>query len=131
MLIKIDLKSEVPIYAQIKNQIVKGIASGELVEGESLPSVRQLAEDIGVNMHTVNKSYSLLKNDGYVLVHKRKGVVINELSKMHDKNFLSTIAETLQPMIAEVYCKGVTKEEFLDVCKSLFNKYKKGHNNGS
>ena len=74
MLIKItNFRSEIPIYAQIKNQIVEGIASGILPEGESLPSVRQFAVDMGINMHTVNKAYSILKRDGFVIIHKRKG----------------------------------------------------------
>ncbi len=57
MFIKIDFESEIPIYIQIKDQIIEGIASGYLDEGESLPSVRQFAKDIGVNMHTVKKAY--------------------------------------------------------------------------
>ena len=63
MLIKIDFESDTPLYIQLKRQLIQGIARGQLKQGESLPSVRQLAEDIGINMHTVNKAYNLLKQD--------------------------------------------------------------------
>ena len=77
MFLRIDLESEEPIYLQIRNEVIKGIAKGEIVEGDELPSVRALAEEIGVNMHTVNKSYALLKEDGYVRMDRRKGAVIS------------------------------------------------------
>ena len=66
MILKIDFDSDIPIYVQIKNQIIEGIAKGEIDKGEELPSVRALAEDIGINMHTVNKAYNMLKDEGYI-----------------------------------------------------------------
>ena len=54
--IKIDFGSDEAIYIQLRNQIVFGIATSRIMEGESLPSVRQLADTIGINMHTVNKA---------------------------------------------------------------------------
>lgn len=77
MIIQLDMQSELPIYSQLVYQIIEGIASGELQLGEALPSVRNLAADIGVNLHTVNKAYTLLKQDGYIQVHRQKGVVVN------------------------------------------------------
>lgn len=53
-----------------------GIATSEIQEGESLPSVRQLAETVGINMHTVNKAYTVLKQEGYIQLDRRKGAVI-------------------------------------------------------
>lgn len=64
MLVRIDFSSDEAFYVQLKNQIIMGIATSEIREGESLPSVRDLAEDIGINMHTVNKAYSILKQEG-------------------------------------------------------------------
>ena len=57
MYIEIDFDSDEAIYMQLRNQIVLGIATNRYQEGESLPSVRQLAESIGINMHTVNKAF--------------------------------------------------------------------------
>ena len=65
MYIEIDFNSEEAIYIQLRNQIIMGIATSEIQEGESLPSVRQLAETVGINMHTVNKAYSVLKQGVY------------------------------------------------------------------
>ena len=76
MLINVKPDSDIPIYLQIREQVVEGIASGQLKPGDSLPSVRQMARDLGINMHTVNKAYAFLQTDGYVRVLGRRGVVI-------------------------------------------------------
>ena len=76
MLLKLDMSSHVPIYMQIRNQIVLGIASGELAPGEKLPTIRALAEQSGVNMMTVNKAYGLLKQQGYITTDRRGGTVV-------------------------------------------------------
>ncbi len=77
MIMCIDFESQVPIYEQLKRQIIEGIAKGDLVPGDPLPSVRQLAEDIGINLHTVNKTYNILKSEGYVVIDRRVGTIIN------------------------------------------------------
>lgn len=76
MVIKIDFQSEEALYMQLRNQIILGIATSVIQEGDSLPSVRQLAGDIGINMHTVNKAYSLLRQEGFLTIDRRKGAVI-------------------------------------------------------
>ena len=76
MIIKIDFNSEEAIYIQLTNQIIMGIATSRLHEGDILPSVRQLAETVGINMHTVNKAYSLLRQQGFVNIDRRHGAVI-------------------------------------------------------
>ena len=76
MLIEIDFNSEEAIYIQLRNQVILGIATANIHEGDSLPSVRQLAETIGVNMHTVNKAYNVLKQEGFITLDKRRGAVI-------------------------------------------------------
>ena len=77
MIIEIDFNSDEAIYIQLRNQIIMGIATSEIQEGESLPSVRQLAETVGINMHTVNKAYTVLKQEGYIQLDRRKGAVIS------------------------------------------------------
>lgn len=76
MILQIDFESQIPIYEQLKRQIIEGIAKGYLNPGSPLPSVRQLAEDIGINLHTVNKAYNILKSEGYVTIDRRVGAVI-------------------------------------------------------
>ena len=71
MIIKINSRSEMPIYLQLRNQIVKGIGKGELEQGEILPTVRQMAADLGVNVMTVSKAYQLLKAEGFIETGER------------------------------------------------------------
>ena len=77
MLIEIDFNSSEAIYIQLCNQIIMGIATSRLREGESLPSVRQLSGTIGVNMHTVNKAYAVLRQEGFITLDKRRGAVVS------------------------------------------------------
>ena len=76
MFIEIDFNSDEAIYIQLRNQIIMGIATSALQEGEALPSVRQLADHIGINMHTVNKAYTVLKQEGFIQLDRRRGAVI-------------------------------------------------------
>ena len=84
MIIEIDFNSEEALYVQLRNQIIIGIATSRIHEGDVLPSVRQLAEDVGINMHTVNKAYTVLKQEGFVKVDRRRGAVIAiDIDKIH------------------------------------------------
>ena len=76
-MIKIDFQSDEALYIQLRNQIILGIATSTLREGDVLPSVRQLAEDIGINMHTVNKAYSVLRQEGFVTIDRRRGAIVS------------------------------------------------------
>ena len=76
MIIKINMKSETPIYLQLRNEIVKGIGKGEFEIGESLPTVRQMAAELGVNTMTVSKAYQLLKSEGFIVTDRRKGTIV-------------------------------------------------------
>ena len=77
MILSIDFNSDEAFYIQLRNQIIIGIATGRIREGDSLPSVRQLADNISINMHTVNKAYSVLKQEGFVKLDRRKGAIIS------------------------------------------------------
>ena len=72
MILKIDMSGETPIYIQLRNEIVKGIGRGELAPGENLPTVRQLALELGVNTMTVSKAYQLLKSEGFIATRPEK-----------------------------------------------------------
>ncbi|WP_286143575.1 GntR family transcriptional regulator, partial [Adlercreutzia caecimuris] len=76
MMLAVDGALEEPLYLQIRNQIVAGIATGELEPGQALPSVRSLASDLGINLHTVNKAYAVLRDEGYVRMRGRAGAVV-------------------------------------------------------
>ncbi|MBA5849959.1 GntR family transcriptional regulator [Clostridium sp. cel8] len=122
MLIEIDFDSEIPIYEQLKRQIIEGIASGKLKKGETLPSVRQMAEDIGINLHTVNKAYNELKTWGYLNVDRRKGTTISEVFPKASKEFRDKLKEELMYLISDAHLKGVNEKEFIDMCINIFKK---------
>ncbi|WP_150846349.1 MULTISPECIES: GntR family transcriptional regulator [unclassified Clostridium] len=125
MILKIDFDSDIPIYVQIKNQVVEGIARGELEEGEELPSVRGLADDIGVNMHTVNKAYSLLKDDGYIKIDRRKGAFVSLSLKGSNEVFRENLNYELEYYMAECFNRGISKEDIKSYIDAIFSGFKK------
>lgn len=117
-MININLNSEVPIYIQLKYEIIKEIASGELSDGDSLPTIRELASDLGVNLHTVNKAYNLLKDEGYVSISRRNGVLIN-IGKRNET--LEKITKEMFILIQEATCKNIGKEEVIRLIEEIYD----------
>lgn len=124
MIITLQLDSETPIFEQLRNQIVIGIATGELEEQEKLPTVRQLADDLGINMMTVNKAYSLLKQEGYIVIDRRHGAKVSPRNtQMQVSPELSEQLEgELQLIIAEAAIKGMDQSRFQSLCSQIFSK---------
>lgn len=119
MLIEIDFNSDEAIYMQLRNQIIMGIAGSVYHEGDSLPSVRQLAETIGVNMHTVNKAYTVLKQEGYIQLDRRRGAVIClDADKIETLNKLE---QKLTMLIAAGRCKNVNRDEVHALVDDIFD----------
>ena len=124
MLIEIDFNSDQAIYMQLRDQIIMGIASSRFQEGDMLPSVRQLADTIGVNMHTVNKAYTVLKQEGYVKVDRRKGVMVAvDIDRMQA---LEEIREDLLVTLAKASCKYISGEEVHALIDEIYEEYGKG-----
>ncbi|MDE6993664.1 MAG: GntR family transcriptional regulator, partial [Lachnospiraceae bacterium] len=122
--IEIDFNSDEAIYMQLRNQIILGIATSRFQEGDMLPSVRQLADNIGINMHTVNKAYTVLKQEGYVKVDRRKGAVIAlDIDKMRA---LEEIRRELQVTLAKASCKNISGEEVHALIDEIYEEYGKG-----
>ncbi len=121
MYIEIDFNSEEAIYIQLRNQIIMGIATSEIQEGESLPSVRQLAETVGINMHTVNKAYAVLKQEGYIQLDRRKGAVISlDINKIEA---VEKMRAQLRIVLARGLCKNVSREEVHELVDEIFDEY--------
>lgn len=115
---EIDFNSDEALYLQLRNQIILGIATDRFHEGESLPSVRSLADMIGINMHTVNKAYTALKQEGYVKVDRRKGAVI--AVDADRAGTMDEIRRELQTVIAKGSCRNISREEFHLLVDELF-----------
>lgn len=121
MLIEVDFNSDEAIYIQLRNQVILGIATSTIREGDSLPSVRQLADTIGVNMHTVNKAYNVLKQEGFISLDKRRGAVIClDVDRM---KALEEMKANLLLVLAKGRCKNITREEVHELVDEIFDEY--------
>ncbi len=121
MVLKIDFNSDEAIYIQLRNQIIMGIATDMIREGDTLPSVRQMADHIGINMHTVNKAYTVLKQEGYVKVDRRKGAVIAlDVDRMRA---VDELRKELQVILAKSSCKNISRQEVHELIDEIYEEY--------
>ena len=121
MVLKIDFNSDEAIYIQLRNQIIIGIATEEIRNGDSLPSVRELANHIGINMHTVNKAYSVLKQEGFVKVDRRKGAVI--CIDIDKYEALQELKQEMRVSLAKAHCKNISRGEIHQIIDEIFDAY--------
>lgn len=124
MLLEIDFNSDEAFYVQLQNQIIMGIAMDMIQEGDPLPSVRQLADMVGINMHTVNKAYTILKEEGFIQLDRRKGAVI--ALDIDKAQALLNMRENLKILLAKGCCKNITREEVHALVDDIYNEYRKG-----
>ncbi len=128
MYIQIDFESDEALYLQLRNQIIYGIATRQFHEGDALPSVRQLAESIGINMHTVNKAYAALRAEGLLRMDRRRGAVIAvDVDKLTAMDELRT---ELRMIVAKAICKGINREEMHQMLDEIFLNCCGGHTDG-
>lgn len=119
--IQIDFNSDEALYMQLRNQIIYGIATDSIKEGDALPSVRQLADTIGINMHTVNKAYAVLRQEGFVKLDRRKGAVIAlDIDKLQA---IEDLTAEMNVVLAKAICKNVTREEIHRVVDQVLDGY--------
>ena len=121
MILKIDFESEEALYIQLCNQIIMGIATEALREGDSLPSVRQLADEIGINMHTVNKAYAVLKQEGFLRLDRRRGAVL--ALDMDKLRALNEMKQDLALIIARGVCKNVSRGEVHALVDQIYDRF--------
>ena len=118
MLLKFDFGSNVPIYMQLRNQVVIAIADGKLAPGEQLPTIRALAEESGINMMTVSKAYQLLKQEGYITTDRRSGAVVTPHTESHALSKQSLNA--LRLCVSELRIAGISCEELMNLCRQMY-----------
>ncbi|MBS2536497.1 GntR family transcriptional regulator [Catenulispora sp. NF23] len=125
MLLTVEPDGDVPIYQQLRDQIVLAVAAGVLVPGDSLPTTRQLAADLEINMHTVNKAYDLLRREGLVRLGRRTGAVVARgpgagPASAQEVGDWERRARTL---LAEGFAKGMAPPEVLARCQALLGEF--------
>ncbi|MEG0372443.1 MAG: GntR family transcriptional regulator [Enterococcus sp.] len=121
MILEIDPHSEEPIYLQLRKQIILGIARGELSPNEQLPTVRQFADELGVNTMTVSKGYQQLREEGYLLTDRRKGTVVAPLPVHSKKNS----EENLTLVLAELYLAEPDDQKLQDKIETILNSFRR------
>ncbi|WP_028266271.1 GntR family transcriptional regulator [Arthrobacter sp. MA-N2] len=122
MILNVDLASEVPIYQQLRDQIVEAIAEGELSEGSSLPATRTLAADFGINFHTVNKAYDLLRQQGLVRLNRKTGAVVTPV--VAHPPFPAEWTARARTLLAEAVARGLPADEVLQSCQSILDSFR-------
>ena len=122
---KIDLRSSIPIYEQLVQQVKRSIVQGLIKPGDALPSVRKLAASIEVNPNTVAKAYQELERQGVIITVRGKGTLVNDIPKTVDTD----AAEKMRPLITELIYAGKTKEEVTDIAAKIYDEIKEGQNN--
>ena len=121
MIVEIDFNSDEAYYVQLCNQIILGIATDRIREGEVLPSVRQMADLIGINMHTVNKAYAVLRQEGFVKLDRRRGAIVSlDVNKLEA---LEEMRRELAVVLARGGCKNVSRREVHDLVDELFDRF--------
>lgn len=128
MIIVLQDGSEIPVFKQIRNQIVMGIADGRLVPGEKLPTVRALAEEIGINSMTVSKAYQLLKQEGYILTDRRNGVRVKENFSLAP-GLSSDSQQVLIQLVSEAKVRGMSRDDFVALVDAYFEDSERGRDN--
>lgn len=118
MLLTFDFSSPVPLYIQLRNQVVIGIAEGKLKPGEKLPTIRALADESGINMMTVSKAYQLLKQEGYIVTDRRSGdsVAVKEKVPVARESL-----DALRLNISELRLAGLSREEVIRICSEYYD----------
>lgn len=123
MLLHFDFSSDVPLYMQLRNQIVIGIAEGRLKPGEKLPTIRALAEESGINMMTISKAYQLLKREGYIKTDRRSGAVV--CRRTGNIPVSEDVISSLRLHLSELRLSGMSRDEVLSLCSKLFEEGEK------
>lgn len=121
MILTVDLSSDVPIYLQLRDRIVEAIAAGELTEGSSLPTTRALASDFGINFHTVNKAYDLLRQQGLIRLNRKTGAVVTAAAA--DAPFRTDWTARARTLLAEAVARGVTADELVATCRAVLDSF--------
>jgi GntR family transcriptional regulator len=125
VILDVEPDGEIPIYQQLRDRIVEAIARGDITVGDSLPTTRQLAIDLGINMHTVNKAYDLLRREGLIRLGRRTGAVVHRGPENGppDPHMLESWSARSRTLLAEAVAQGMPPEQILHLCHGLLSEF--------
>lgn len=117
----VNIRSSVAVYVQIENLVQCAVASGQLKPGDQLPSMRELAEKVGVNMNTVAKAYRDLEVMGIIYTRRGMGVFVNEGAQTKCREHSrQRITSLLHEVTCEAKAAGVSVREIKEICEKSF-----------
>lgn len=122
MIFEIDEQSNEPIYKQIQQQIILGIAQNKIQPGMNLPSIRQLSDELSINPMTISKAYTLLKEQGYLITDRRKGAMITQpdsFTEVERTQYLHDLAF----LLAQGRLHQESSSKILTDIESILNQY--------
>jgi GntR family transcriptional regulator len=115
-------KSDLPIYEQIKSQIKEQILTGSIAENEFLPSIRQLAKDLGISVITTTRAYSDLESEGFIATLRGKGsYVLPKDAEMVKEQYLKKIEEAFTIAMENGKAANISNDELMLILKTLMN----------
>ncbi len=112
--ITIDRGLDEPVYAQVARQVRQLIASGALSAGMTLPSVRRLAVDLGVNLNTVARAYRMLEEEGFLIIRGRSGAKVAAPAEEVEDSTHVKLVEEMRTLLAKFRQAGVTRQELME-----------------
>jgi DNA-binding transcriptional regulator YhcF (GntR family) len=121
VILTVDLSSDVPLYQQLRDRVVEAIAAGDLSEGSPLPATRTLASDFGINFHTVNKAYELLRQQGLIRLNRKTGAVV--IAPVANPTFRADWTARARTLLAEAVARGVPADEVLTACHDVLHTF--------
>lgn len=127
MIFEVNERSDVPIYKQIQQQIILGVATRKILPGENLPSIRQLSDELGINPMTISKAYNLLKTEGYLQTDRRNGTTITTplpFNSIEKEAYL----QALELVLADGFLHHEEKEQILIDVQKILSNYEKERN---
>jgi GntR family transcriptional regulator len=125
MFISINENDNRPIYVQIINQIKAQVRSGALQPGDELPSVREAADSLRINMHTVRSAYLKLRDQGIIKLHLgRRAIIAQQLSQRH-ANLETEIKARLNELITDALLTGIPLDDLRKLINQQLDQLKK------
>jgi DNA-binding transcriptional regulator YhcF (GntR family) len=119
LFIKVEFNSDIPLYQQIRDQIVEAIANGTLREGQIIPSARAMAKNLEINYHTVNKAYNILALEGFISMNSKKQLLVLPASGAQVKRFLDDWSSVEISLINEARAMGFQPEKIMELLNKL------------
>lgn len=128
MILTVDLDSEVPLYQQLRDRVVEGVAERRLRAGDPLPATRQLASDLGINFHTVNKGYDVLRGEQLLRLNRKSGAVVlrDTDTGPPEPGFAEDWEARARTLLAEAAAHGMPADEIVERCRHIVAGFRQG-----